>query len=55
MTPDTNAEFTDCRECGTVVTSTDRWSSAELQVCEDCWWNELNADERREIAQEANR
>jgi hypothetical protein len=52
---DSENEFCDCRECGDIVAATRRWTSEELQVCEDCWWNELDADERREIAQEANR
>ena len=46
--------MTECRECGVPVTETDRWTSEQLQVCSDCWWNELDGQERKAIAREAN-
>jgi len=47
--------MTECRECGCPVTPTDNWTSEQLQVCSDCWWNELDGEQRREIAREANK
>lgn len=46
-----------CRECGGEIETglASKWSAEELQVCENCWWTELDGDERREIAKEANR
>jgi len=43
-----------CRECGCPVTPSDNWTAEQLQVCDDCWWNKLDGEERKKIAQEAN-
>jgi len=53
--PDMSEQQT-CRECGGEIEHAlgSKWSAAELQVCESCWWTELDGDERREIAKEAN-
>lgn len=50
------SDGTACRECGGEIETgaASKWSAEDLQVCDDCWWSELDGDERRRIAEEAN-
>lgn len=51
------SECGSCRECGEdiVVKSWDQYDASVREVCTDCWFNELDGEEREEIAKRANR
>jgi len=45
-----------CQECGDVIEGWEysSYTVEELGVCSGCWWDELDASERKEFAEQAN-